>query len=434
MFQSYSGDRFRLSDLRALQVLDSRGRPTIRVYAYTKGGKVGVATVPSGASTGKHEAVELRDGGREWAGLGVSRAISNIETMIRKALLGVDVRRQAFIDSIMKTIDSTPNKSKLGGNAMLAVSLAVAKAASETAEIPLYEYLGGPAARLLPTPLMNLINGGVHAGNQLDLQEFMIVPIGADSFRDALRIGMEVYYALKNYLKEKYGAIAVNVGDEGGFAPPMKHSSEALSALIKSIRIAGYEDGDDVVLAIDAAASQLYDPLKKKYIVEGSEMDAYKLLGYYESLLDQFPVKIIEDAAAEDDWDTFRLITSKLGCNTMIVGDDLYTTNMERLKKGIESNSTNAVLVKPNQIGTLTETIDFAYAASRNGWEFIISHRSGDTEDPFIADLAVALGGGFIKTGAPARSERVAKYNRLLEIEAELGPVSLYNKVIRTRC
>ncbi|MCE4617745.1 MAG: phosphopyruvate hydratase [Desulfurococcales archaeon] len=434
MYPTLGDDRFRLVDLRSIQVLDSRGRPTVRAYAYTKGGGIGIATVPSGASTGKHEAVEIRDGGKEWKGLGVSRAVSTIETTIRKALLGVDVRKQAFIDSIMKTIDSTPNKSKLGGNAVIAVSIAVAKAAAATAGLPLYKYLGGPTARLLPAPLMNLINGGAHAGNKLDLQEFMIIPVGADSFKDALRVGMEVYYSLKDYLKEKYGADAINVGDEGGFAPPMKHSSEALSALVKAIRIAGYEDGVDVVLAIDAAASQFYDEAKGKYRVENSEMDSNKLLGYYESLIEQFPIKLIEDPAAEDDWDTFRLITSKLGCRVLVVGDDLYTTNVERLKKGLELKATNAVLVKPNQIGTLTETIDFAYAAARKGWEFIISHRSGDTEDPFIADLAVGLGGGFIKTGAPARSERIAKYNRLLEIEGELGPVGLYNRTIKPRC
>ncbi|MEB3756002.1 MAG: phosphopyruvate hydratase, partial [Desulfurococcales archaeon] len=366
-------------------------------------------------------------GGKRWLGKGVDRAIANIRDVIRNALIGIDSRKQTYVDSILITLDGTENKSKLGGNATTAVSIAIAKAASKTAGFPLYQYLGGPQARLLPAPLMNILNGGVHAGNELDIQEFMIIPIGADRFIDALRIAVEVYGNLKNILKEKYGKNSVNVGDEGGFAPPLKHSREALSLLVEAITRAGYKPGDDVLLAIDAAASQFYDSNTNTYHIDGLTLSSSELSDYYKALIDEYDIAVIEDPFDEDDWNGFKEFTSKMGNRVMIVGDDVYTTNVKTLKKGIEEKWSNAVLVKVNQIGTLTEAIDFTYMAMRNGLKAVISHRSGETEDNFIADLAVALGTGFIKAGAPARGERVAKYNRLIEIEQELEPISLFN-------
>ncbi len=417
---------FVLEDLKSLMALDSRGNPTVKVIARTRGG-IGVALAPSGASTGKREAVDLRDGGRKWLGKGVSRAINNVNNIIRNALLGVDVRRQAFVDSILITLDGTENKSKLGGNATTAVSIAVAKSAASTANIPLYEYLGGPQARILPVPMMNIINGGVHAGNELDIQEFMIIPIGADRFIEALRIAVEVYGTLKNILKDKYGKNAVNVGDEGGFAPPLRKSREAFRLLEEAIKKAGYTPGSDVLLAFDAAASQFYDPERKVYRLDGLELTSGELVDYYKSLIEEFDIASVEDPFDEDDWEGFKEFTSIMGTRVMIVGDDIYTTNTKILARGIEEKTSNAVLVKVNQVGTLTEAVDFTYMALRNGMKAVISHRSGETEDTFIADLAVALGTGFIKTGAPARGERVAKYNRLIEIEEELGPTAIFN-------
>ncbi|MCE4605991.1 MAG: phosphopyruvate hydratase [Desulfurococcales archaeon] len=417
---------FTVEDVNALIALDSRGNPTVKAVVRTRGG-IGVALAPSGASTGKREAIDLRDGGKRWLGRGVDRAIANIHNVIRNALIGIDSRRQAYVDSILVTLDGTDNMSKLGGNATTAVSIAVAKAASTTAGFPLYQYLGGPQARLLPAPLMNILNGGVHAGNDLDIQEFMIIPVGADKFIDALRIAVEVYGNLKNTLKEKYGKNSINVGDEGGFAPPLKHSREALSLLVESISRAGYEPGEDVLLAMDAAASQFYDSDTNTYHIDGLTLTSNELSDYYKTLVDEYDITIIEDPFDEDDWSGFKEFTSKMGNRVMIIGDDVYTTKVEMLKKGIEGKWSNAVLVKVNQVGTLTEAIDFTYMAMRNGMKAVISHRSGETEDSFIADLAVALGTGFIKTGAPARGERVAKYNRLIEIEQELEPVSLYN-------
>ena len=417
---------FIVEDINALVALDSRGNPTVKAVVRTKGG-TGIALAPSGASTGKREAVDLRDGGKRWLGKGVDRAIANIRDVIRNALIGIDSRKQTYVDSILITLDGTENKSKLGGNATTAVSIAVAKAASKTAGFPLYQYLGGSQARLLPAPLMNILNGGVHAGNELDIQEFMIIPIGADRFIDALRIAVEVYGNLKNILKEKYGKNSVNVGDEGGFAPPLKHSREALSLLVESITRAGYEPGDDVLLAMDAAASQFYDSNTNTYHIDGLTLSSSELSDYYKALIDEYDIAVIEDPFDEDDWKGFKEFTSKMGNRVMIVGDDIYTTNVKTLKKGIEEKWSNAVLVKVNQIGTLTEAIDFTYMAMRNGLKAVISHRSGETEDNFIADLAVALGTGFIKAGAPARGERVAKYNRLIEIEQELEPTSLFN-------
>jgi enolase len=417
---------FVLEDLKSIMALDSRGRPTVKVIARTRGG-LGVALAPSGASTGKREAVDLRDGGRKWMGRGVSRAINNVNNIIRNSLLGVDVRKQALIDSILVTLDGTENKSKLGGNATTAVSVAVAKSAASTANIPLYEYLGGPQARVLPAPMMNIINGGVHAGNELDIQEFMIIPIGADRFIEALRIGVEVYETLKNVLKGKYGKNAVNVGDEGGFAPPLSKSREAFKLLEEAIRKAGYEPGSDVLLAFDAAASQFYDSEKKVYRLDGLELERGELVDYYKELIEEYDIASVEDPFDEDDWEGFREFTSLMGTKVMIVGDDIYTTNVKALSRGVKEKTSNAVLVKVNQVGTLTEAVDFTYMAMRNGMKAVISHRSGETEDTFIADLAVGLGTGFIKTGAPARGERVAKYNRLIEIESELGPVAIFN-------
>lgn len=417
---------FIVEDVNALVALDSRGNPTVKAVVRTRGG-TGIALAPSGASTGKREAVDLRDGGKRWLGKGVDRAIANIRDVIRNSLVGIDSRKQTYVDSILITLDGTENKSKLGGNTTTAVSIAVAKAASKTAGFPLYQYLGGPQARLLPAPLMNILNGGVHAGNELDIQEFMIIPIGADRFIDALRIAVEVYGNLKNILKEKYGKNSVNVGDEGGFAPPLKHSREALSLLVEAITRAGYKPGDDVLLAIDAAASQFYDSNTNTYHIDGLTLSSSELSDYYKALIDEYDIAVIEDPFDEDDWNGFKEFTSKMGNRVMIVGDDVYTTNVKTLKKGIEEKWSNAVLVKVNQIGTLTEAIDFTYMAMRNGLKAVISHRSGETEDNFIADLAVALGTGFIKAGAPARGERVAKYNRLIEIEQELEPISLFN-------
>ncbi|MCE4614716.1 MAG: phosphopyruvate hydratase [Desulfurococcales archaeon] len=417
---------FTVEDIDALIALDSRGNPTVKAIVKTKNG-IGVALAPSGASTGKREAVDLRDGGKRWLGKGVEQAIANVRSVIGKALLGVDSRRQAYIDSILITLDGTDNKSKLGGNSTTAISIAMAKAASATARFPLYHYLGGPQARLLPAPLMNILNGGVHAGNELDIQEFMIVPIGADKFVEALRIAVEVYGNLKNLLKEKYSKNSINVGDEGGFAPPLKQSREALSLLVESISRAGYEPGADVLLAVDAAASQFYDSDNKVYHIDGLTLTSGELSEYYKGLVDEFDIAIIEDPFDEDDWNGFKEFTSLMSNRTIVVGDDVYTTNVKMLEKGIEGKWSNAVLVKVNQVGTLTEAVDFTYMAMRNGLRAVISHRSGETEDAFIADLAVALGTGFIKTGAPARGERVAKYNRLIEIEEELEPISLFN-------
>jgi len=419
-------DRFLISNVKGSLALDSRGHPTVKAVVETAGGR-GVALAPSGASKGKREAVDLRDGGSRWLGKGVERGIANIRNTIKKALIGVDVRKQVYIDTLLLTLDGTQNKSRLGGNVTTAVSIAAAKAAADTLGQPLYAYLGGPQARLLPAPMLNVINGGAHAGNDLDIQEFMIVPLGADKFIEAMRIAVEVYGNLKKLLVERYGKTSINVGDEGGFAPPLSRTREALDILVESIRRAGYEAGSSVFLALDAAASQFYDSRTGKYKIDGGEYTPEELTDYYSVLMEEYPVISIEDPFDEDDWEGFRYFTSKYGGKVMIVGDDVYTTSIDMLRRGVEGSWTNAVLVKVNQVGTLTEAIDFTYYAVRRGLKAVISHRSGETEDPFIADLAVALGTGFIKTGAPARGERTAKYNRLLEIEEELEPVALFN-------
>ncbi len=411
---------FYIKNIRARQILDSRGNPTVEVTVVTEGAGVGVAAAPSGASTGKYEAWELRDGRKEFHGKSVWKAVENVNNVIAPALKGMDSRLQRTIDQKMIALDGTSNKSRLGGNAIVATSLAVAKAAASTYDLPLYRYLGGFKAHTLPVPLLNIINGGAHAGNKLDFQEFMIVPTGFDSFSDAIKAAVEVYHELKKYLKEKYGAAAVNVGDEGGYAPPMEKIREPLDALIESIKRAGYNPGQDIALALDVASSQFYDQERKVYIVEGTSYTTDKLLELYTELIDEYPIVSIEDPFYEDDFEAFVEATKSLGNKVLIVGDDLFTTNPTRLAKGIELGAANAVLVKVNQIGTLSETMDVVEMAHRNGYRAIISHRSGETEDTTIADLAVAFDTGLIKTGAPARGERTAKYNRLLAIEAEL--------------
>ncbi|AEM39793.1 enolase [Pyrolobus fumarii 1A] len=423
----FSDEAFRIIDVRGRMILDSRGDPTVEAEVVTEGGGVGRAAAPAGASRGRHEAVELRDEGRAWAGRGVERAVNVINSVIAPALIGLDSRKQREIDALLCKLDGTHEKRILGGNSIVAVSLAVAKAAAATAGLPLYRYLGGPGAYVMPVPLLNIINGGAHAGNELSFQEFMIVPVGADSFREAMRIAVEVYKALRRLLIEKYGKMAVNVGDEGGFAPPMRENREALSALVDATKRAGYEPGVDVVYALDVAASQFYNEERGVYIVDGKELDREKMIEYLVSILDEFPVRSVEDPLYEEDFEGFAVFTreaSKRG--VLVVGDDLYTTNPERLERGIRVGATTAVLVKVNQIGTLTEALEVVNMAHRAGMRAIISHRSGETEDTTIAHLAVGLGTGLIKTGAPARGERTAKYNELLRIEEELGGEAFY--------
>ena len=408
-------ERFEIKDIVAREVIDSRGNPTVEVEVITKGKGYGSAIVPSGASTGTHEALELRDKEQRFGGKGVLIAVENVNSIIRPEIVGYDARMQREIDTIMIELDGTPNKSRLGANAILAVSLAVAKAAAATAKIPLYKYLGGFNSYIMPVPMMNVINGGKHAGNDLDLQEFMIMPVGATSIAESVRMGSEVYHVLKNVIMEKYGKNAVNVGDEGGFAPPLKTSREALDLLTESVKKAGYED--DIVFALDAAASEFYKD--GYYYVEGKKMTREELLDYYKALVDEYPIVSIEDPFHEEDFEGFAMITKEL--DIQIVGDDLFVTNVERLRKGIEMKAANALLLKVNQIGTLSEAVDAAQLAFRNGYGVVVSHRSGETEDTTIADLAVALNSGQIKTGAPARGERTAKYNQLIRIEQELG-------------
>ena len=416
---------FVIADVSARWILDSRGNPTVETEVVTIGGGFGRAAVPAGASKGKHEALELRDGGEKFRGKGVLNAVRNVNEVIAEKIMGMDSRNQRGIDRVMIELDGTPNKSKLGANAILSVSLAVAKAAANTYGLPLFQYLGGALARVLPVPLMNIINGGKHAGNELKIQEFMIVPVGADSFSEALRIGCEVYQYLKEYLVENYGRSAINVGDEGGFAPPLKTSREALEALRKSVERAGYELGRDVLLALDAAASEFYDEEKGFYEIDGKELTRDELLDYYAELVGEYPIVSIEDPFHEEDFEGFRIAVEKLK-GVQIVGDDLFVTNLSRLRKGIEMGAANALLLKVNQIGTLTEAIDAAFESFRNGYNVIVSHRSGETEDTTIAHLAVALNTGQIKTGAPARGERTAKYNELLRIEEYLGGEAIF--------
>lgn len=417
---------FHIKKISAREILDSRGNPTIEVEVQTKNYR-GIASVPSGASTGKYEAVELRDGDKtRYNGKGVKTAVNNVNQIIAPKLLGRDVREQRVIDNVMIDLDGTENKSRLGANAILGISLAVAKAAANSLNIPLYRYLSNGEPNLLPVPMMNVINGGKHAGNQLMIQEFMVLPVGADSFAEALRIGVEVYHSLKNLLKKRYGPSATNLGDEGGYAPPMKNSYEVFDVLIDAIEQAGYSAGDELWLGIDAAASEFYDSKSKIYTLDGKSLDRDSLLDYYKDLVEKYPICTIEDPLHEEDFQGIAEMTDLLGKKVQIVGDDLFVTNVERLMRGIKLGGANALLLKVNQIGSITEAIDAATLALKNDYNVIVSHRSGETDDTYIADIAVALQTGQIKTGAPARGERTAKYNRLLKIECELGTKSIY--------
>ncbi len=418
---------FLIKEVHALQVLDSRGDPTIEVVVVTTGGGIGRAIAPAGASRGKYEAVEVRDGDLHvFKGRSVRRAIENVRNYLGPAIQGLDARRQREIDTVMIQIDGTPNKSRIGANAMIATSLAVAKAAADTAKLPLFQYLGGARSRVLPVPMLNIVNGGAHAGNELAIQEFMIVPLGFDTFSEALRAAVEVYKELKTVIKKQYGASAINVGDEGGYAPPMKLSEEALNALETAIKHAGYTLGGDIYLALDAAASQFYDEERGVYRIDGKELSREALLEYWLELVERYPIISIEDPFCEEDFDAYAELRAKLRSKVFVVGDDLTVTNTKRLTIAIEKKAVSAVIVKPNQIGTLSETLDFIELAKQNGIATILSHRSGESEDTSIAHIAVAVGGPFIKTGAPCRGERTAKYNELLRIEDYLGGEAIY--------
>jgi enolase len=411
----------------AREILDSRGNPTVEAEVELESGALGVAAVPSGASTGEHEALELRDGDpKRYLGKGVAKAVANVDKILAPAVVGRDVFDQAGLDAAMMAADGTPNKAKAGANAILGVSMAATRAAAAALGVPLYRYLGGPGARVLPVPLMNIINGGAHANNALDFQEFMIVPLGLPSFREALRAGAEVFHNLKKILSERKFSTAV--GDEGGFAPDLNGAEAACEVVVEAIKKAGYTPGKDLALALDVASSELFDKGSGKYVFkkEKKEFDHAGIIGLYRTLVDKYHVVSIEDGMAENDWDGWKKITDELGTKTQLVGDDLFVTNTERLVRGVTGGQANAMLVKVNQIGSLTETIDAVEYAHRAGYRNMMSHRSGETEDTTIADLAVATNCGQIKTGAPARSERVAKYNQLLRIEDELGEAARY--------
>ena len=406
-------------DIFAREILDSRGNPTVEVEVILESGVVGRAAVPSGASTGAHEAVELRDGDKErYLGKGVLQAVKNVNEIIAEQLIGYSVFDQVEIDELMIEIDGTPNKAKLGANAILGVSMAVAKAAAEELGVPLYKYLGGFSARELPVPMMNILNGGEHADNNVDIQEFMVLPVGAPSFREALRMGAEVYHSLKSVLKAR--GLSTAIGDEGGFAPNLASNEEALQVIMEAIEKAGYKPGKDIYLGMDVASTEFYQDGKYKMTGEGKEFSSAELVAFYENLVAKYPIITIEDGMAEDDWEGWKLLTEKLGKKLQLVGDDLFVTNTERLAKGIDEGIANSILVKVNQIGTLTETFATMEMAKRAGYTCVVSHRSGETEDATIADIAVAVNAGQIKTGAPARTDRVAKYNQLLRIEDEL--------------
>lgn len=417
-----------ITDIVARQILDSRGNPTVEVDVITENGCMGRAAVPSGASTGTHEAVELRDGDQDFfLGKGVLQAVENAETIIFNEIEGMEVFDQTEIDNRMIELDGTPNKSNLGANAILAVSLAVAKAAAAELKQPLYRYLGGVAANTLPIPLMNILNGGAHADNNIDFQEFMIVPVHAEMFADALQMGVEVFHHLKNVLKSK--SYSTNVGDEGGFAPNIKSNEEAIEIVLMAIEKAGYRPGEDIMIALDAAASEFYLADEGVYHFKksnGNKLSSEDMVSYWAEWCTKYPIISIEDGMSEDDWSGWKKLTTKLGKKIQLVGDDLYVTNIERLQKGIDSKAGNSILIKLNQIGTLTETMQCVQLATRNGFNSIISHRSGETEDVTIADLAVALNTGQIKTGSASRTDRVAKYNQLLRIEQALGTSAFY--------
>ncbi|HEX4816399.1 MAG TPA: phosphopyruvate hydratase [Nonomuraea sp.] len=406
----------------AREILDSRGNPTVEVEVVLDDGSTGRAAVPSGASTGRFEAVELRDGGERYGGKGVEKAVLAVTDQIFEEINGVEAEDQRIIDQIMIDLDRTPNKSKLGANAILGVSLAVAKAAADSADLPLFRYLGGPNAHVLPVPMMNILNGGAHADTNVDIQEFMIAPIGAGTFREAVRMGTEVYHALKSVLKEK--GYATGLGDEGGFAPNLPSNRDALDLILVAIERAGYTPGEDVALALDVAASEFHKD--GVYTIDGKGLSAQELIAFYEDLVASYPLVSIEDPLDEEDWAGWKAITAALGDKVQLVGDDLFVTNPERLERGIGEGAANALLVKVNQIGTLSETLDAVDLAHRSGYTCMMSHRSGETEDTTIADLAVAVNCGQIKTGAPARSDRVAKYNQLLRIEELLDDAARY--------
>ena len=410
--------------VHARQIVDSRGNPTVEVDVVLKSGAAGRAAVPSGASTGEFEAVELRDGGDAWSGKGVSQAIANANGELAAAVRGLDAADQAGVDRAMIDLDGTPNKGRLGANAILGVSLAAAKAAAAEAGLPLWRYLGGEAARVLPVPMMNVLNGGAHADNKVDFQEFMIVPVGAASFGEGLRTGAEVFHALKRTLHD--AGLATAVGDEGGFAPDLTSNEAALAVLIEGIEAAGYRPGEDVAIALDPATSEIYDDGSYVLEHEGRSLSAQEMAAYWADISSRYPVLSIEDGMDEEDWEGWKALTEAIGERVQLVGDDLFVTNTERLRRGIDAGVGNSILIKVNQIGTLTETLDAVRTAQEAGYTAVMSHRSGETEDTTIADLAVATGCGQIKTGAPSRSDRVAKYNQLLRIEQELGSGARY--------
>ncbi|MBK9611898.1 phosphopyruvate hydratase [Candidatus Amarobacter glycogenicus] len=413
-----------IESIEAREILDSRGNPTVHVTVMLADGATGTAAVPSGASTGAHEAVELRDGGKRYNGKGVSKAVRNVNTEIAKALKDFPATEQRAIDRVLCELDGTPNKGRLGANAILGVSLAVARAAADSQGLPLYRYLGGAGAHRLPVPMFNILNGGKHAPDSTDFQEFMVMPVGAETFSEGLRMGVEVYHALHAILHER--GLATSVGDEGGFAPSLPGNEDAVQVVVEAIERAGYKPGSDAVLALDPASTELFSGGKYALAKEKRILTSAEMVDHWAGWVEKYPIRSIEDGLAEDDWEGWASLVAKAGDRCQLVGDDLFVTNVERIRRGISEKSANSVLVKLNQIGTLTETMEAIEMAQRAGWTAVISHRSGETEDTFIADLAVATGAGQIKTGAPARSERTAKYNRLLEIEAELGPGASY--------
>lgn len=421
-----------IEDVRALEVLDSRGNPTVQVKVALEGGFEGTALVPSGASTGSFEAVELRDGDKDrYFGKGVTKAVNNVNTLIANELIGMNAYDQISIDKKLIEIDGTENKAKLGANATLGVSLAVAKAAAESLGMELYNYIGGVNAKTMPVPMMNILNGGKHADNTVNIQEFMIMPVGAKSFSECMRMAVEIYHTLKKVLKEK--GLACGVGDEGGFAPNLKSDAEALELIVEAIEKAGYKSGEEVFLALDVASTEMYDEAKKigkegsYYFWKSDELKTEEeMVDYVASLAEKYPIISIEDGLAEEDWEGWKKLTERLGDKVQLVGDDLFVTNIKRLQKGLDMGVANSILIKLNQIGTLTETLDAIELAKKNGYTAVVSHRSGETEDTTLADVAVATNAGQIKTGAPCRTDRVAKYNRLLNIEDELGNLAIY--------
>lgn len=421
-----------ITDVYAREILDSRGNPTIEVEVLAGEKICGRASVPSGASTGQFEAVELRDGGERYLGLGVQNAVDHVNAKIAPAIIGMNVFEQTEIDQLMIRLDGTEDKSNFGANAILGVSMAVARTAANALQIPLYRYLGGPSAKRMPVPMMNILNGGKHADNTVDFQEFMIMPVGACCFKEALRMCAEIYHTLKRILKEK--GMSTGVGDEGGFAPDLPDAKSVLEIIMEAIQKAGYKPGEEVCIALDVAATELYDKGRKRYVFEGEgkmlgsqvERSVFDMIEYYKELLEAFPIVSIEDPLDEEDWEGWEMLTNCVGSKVQLVGDDLFVTNKERLQKGIQKKAANAILVKVNQIGTLTEAFEAIELAKESGYKTIISHRSGETEDSIIADIAVAFQSGQIKTGAPCRSERVAKYNQLLRIEEQLGDHAVY--------